>query len=67
MKFTIEIDENDIAVLSATLNEHPYKLVAPLIAKLDAQIKTQQKPRAVPGMPDGVAQDESGSVVATAR
>lgn len=67
MKFTIEIDENDIAVLQATLNEHPYKLVAPLIAKLDTQIRAQQKPREVPGMPDGVAQDEAGGVLADTR
>lgn len=33
----------DIAVLDKALQEMPYRLVAPLIAKINAQIKAQEQ------------------------
>jgi hypothetical protein len=66
MIFKVEIDEKDIAILRATLPEHTYKLVASLIAKLDSQIQSQSKPRIV-GMTDGIAEDESGTVMASTK
>ena len=43
MEYTIKITEQDICVLSDALVELPYKIVAPLIDKLNRQIAEQQK------------------------
>jgi hypothetical protein len=39
--FQLEVDQNDIAALSAALMELPKKVADPLISKLNAQIQKQ--------------------------
>lgn len=39
--FKFEFTEKDLMVLNQTLPEHPYKLVAPLLAKINQQIQEQ--------------------------
>ena len=41
MKYTVTIDEKDLAVLSMALVELPFKVAAPLIDKLNRQIAEQ--------------------------
>ena len=36
---TLELDDNDLTVLNMALGEAPYRLAAPLIAKINQQIK----------------------------
>lgn len=43
MEYTIKLDGKDFPVLSAALAELPYKIVAPLIDKINKQIAEQQK------------------------
>lgn len=47
----LDLDENDLRVINAALFEFPYKLTAPLIYKINEQLKgyepqtgTEQKP-----------------------
>lgn len=43
MEYVIKLDEKDFSVLSAALVELPYKIVVPLIDRLNRQIAEQQK------------------------
>ncbi len=42
---TIELTDADLELLGRLLPEHPYKLVAPLISKINAQLAAEQKPK----------------------
>ena len=46
MNYRIEFTEEELGVIVRALMELPYKAVAPLIGKLDAQIAAQQTPPA---------------------
>lgn len=43
MKYTLEITEQELQILSAALGKLSFELVAPVIAKLQAQITEQDK------------------------
>ena len=43
--FNIELTEADLVLLGQLLPEHPYKLVAPLLDKINGQIQQQLKAR----------------------
>ena len=42
-RFWLEVDSNDLAVISQALGDLPYKLSAPLVMKLNAQLAVQSK------------------------
>jgi hypothetical protein len=42
--FTIELTAEDIELIGRLLDEQPYKLVAPLARRVQAQIDAQQAP-----------------------
>ncbi len=46
--FTLTFTRQDIEMLGRALGQLPYAAVAPLIAKLDAQLAEQQKPEEEP-------------------
>lgn len=43
MTFTLQLTTQDLDVIGKALGELPYKMVGPLIAKVDAQLVEQQK------------------------
>lgn len=43
MSFTLELTEQQVAIIGKALGSAPYELVAPLIAEIQRQIDTQQK------------------------
>lgn len=43
MEYTVKLDEKDFPVLSAALAELPFKIVAPLIDKINRQIAEQRE------------------------
>ncbi len=44
MTYTVKVTEADLRVIAAALQELPYKLSAPLLAALQAQVNEQDKP-----------------------
>ena len=48
MEFTIKLTPQEIQIIGNALGERPFKEVGALIAKLDAQLAEQQKPKLVP-------------------
>jgi len=40
----IELSDADLELLGRLLPEHPFKLVAPLIAKINTQLAAEKKP-----------------------
>ena len=42
-RFWLEVDQNELAVISQALGDLPYKLAAPLVMKLNAQLAVQSK------------------------
>ncbi len=45
MTYKIELTEQDLQILSASLGKLPYEVVAPLIVKINQQIAEQQQPK----------------------
>ena len=43
-EFLLKLAPADLSVLDKALQEMPYKLAAPLVAKINAQIREQQHP-----------------------
>lgn len=43
MKFIFEFDEQDLAIINELVGEGKYKVVAPLVAKMNEQIQGQIK------------------------
>ena len=43
MEYKIVLTEQDLSILSAALVEMPFKVVAPLVQKLNSQIAEQRK------------------------
>lgn len=41
MEYVLRLAPQDINILSAALGEMPFKAVAPLVAKIDAQLQSQ--------------------------
>lgn len=48
MKFTLTVTHEQLLILDRALSELPYKTVAPLVAELKEQIKSQSTPQVVP-------------------
>ncbi len=44
MEYSIKLTEQELNILSAALVELPFKVAAPLVAKINQQIAEQQKP-----------------------
>lgn len=44
MEYTLKLTAADLSILSAALGEMPFKVVAPLVGKINAQIAEQEKP-----------------------
>lgn len=53
--FKIELTEDDLVLLGRLLPEHPYKLVDPLLRKINEQIQEQlaQRAQAKPEVTNG--------------
>lgn len=49
--YTLTVTANDIAIIGGALGSRPYNEVAPLLAKLDTQIKQQNEAAAKPPEP----------------
>ena len=43
MEYSIKLTEQELNILSAALVELPFKVAAPLVAKINQQITVQQK------------------------
>ncbi len=43
MEFQLTLTQEDLNVLKAALQEMPYRIVAPLLSKLEAQLQSQVK------------------------
>lgn len=46
MNYRIEVTDEELGIIASALMELPYKAVAQLLGKLDAQISAQQTPSA---------------------
>ena len=46
MEFKLTVTDGEMGVIASALMELPYKISAPLLGKLDAQIAAQQTPPA---------------------
>jgi len=46
--FTLNVSPEEVNVLGKALGEMPFKEAAPLVRKLDDQLREQQKPAQVP-------------------
>lgn len=57
MEYSIALTGQELSVLSAALVELPFKIAAPLVAKINRQIAEQDKRRAG----SGPESDESGA------
>ena len=57
MEYSIALTGQELSVLSAALVELPFKVAAPLVAKINQQIAEQDKRRAG----SGSESDESGA------
>ena len=58
MNYLIKLTEQDLKVLSAALSEMPYKVAAPLVAKIGKQLDEQSSHHA-PGVIDDELSDTS--------
>ena len=56
MEYVFRLDEKDVEILSAALVELPYKIVAPLIDRLNRQIMEQERKTDSPA-PSGASPD----------
>lgn len=45
MAFVLNVSPEDVQVLGKALGELPYKEAAPIVRKLDEQLREQQKPQ----------------------